>query len=50
LVRGRGEHGLMARRLYHLGDLARIGRHDEAVTHACLGDAPDHPKDERLAG
>jgi hypothetical protein len=39
----------MTCRLHHVGDLARIGGHHQALTHACFGDAPDDPKDERLA-
>jgi hypothetical protein len=50
LVRGRGEHGLIARRLDHVGDLGRVGGNDEARTHASLGNAPHNPEDERLAG
>jgi hypothetical protein len=49
-VRGGGEHGLIARRLHHVGDLAGIGGDDEALAHASLGNAPHDPEDERLAG
>ncbi len=49
MVRRRGEHGLMTGRLHHLGDLARIGRNDDTLTHTSLGDAADDPEDERFA-
>src|SRR5256886_10073638 len=32
----------------HAGDLTRVGWTDRAVTHAGMGDAADHPKDERF--
>jgi hypothetical protein len=40
----------MTRGLDHVGDLARIRGDDEALTHAGLGNAPEDPEDERLAG
>src|SRR5437762_2834851 len=32
----------------HAGDLTRVGCDDQSVTHAGIGDAADHPKDERF--
>src|SRR5438309_11353380 len=32
----------------HAGDLTRVGCDDQSVTHAGIGDAADHPEDERF--
>src|SRR2546427_10016268 len=48
-MRGRRQHGLIPRALDHGGNVAGVGRDDQAIAHARFSDSPDDPEDEGFA-